>query len=42
MTGFAGTGNGGGGGGKRSSDFGAFLARRGDEEGERWVAEDGV
>ena len=31
MTGFAGTGNGGGGGGKRSKDFGAFLARRGDE-----------
>ena len=31
MTGFAGTGNVGG-GGKRSRDFGAFLARRGDEE----------
>ena len=42
ITGFAGKGNGEGGGGKRSRDFGAFLARRGDEEGERRVAEDGV
>ena len=43
MTGFAGTGNGGRGGGKRSRDFGAFLARRGDEEEERRVGDvDGV
>ena len=43
MTGFAGTGNGGGGGGKRSRDFGAFLARRGDEEEEGRVGDvDGV
>ena len=33
ITGFAGKGNGGGEGGKRSRDFGAFLAGRGDEEG---------
>ena len=31
-TGFAGTGGVGGGGGKMSRDFGAFLARRGDDE----------
>jgi len=31
MTGFAGVGSTGG--GKRSKSFGAFLARRGDEEG---------
>ena len=31
MTVFTGTGNDGGGGGKRSRDFSAFLARRGDE-----------
>ena len=42
ITGFAGSRNVGGGGGKRSRDFGVFLARRGDEEGERRVAEDGV
>ena len=43
ITGFAGKGNGGGGGGKRSKDFGAFLARRGDEEEERRVGDvDGV
>ena len=42
ITGFASARSIGGGGRKRSSDFGAFLARRGDEEGERWVAEDGV
>ena len=43
ITGFAGKGNGGGGGGKRCKDFGAFLARRGDEEEERRVGDvDGV
>ena len=44
MTGFIGTENaGGGGGGKRSRDLDAFLARRGDEEGERRVGNvDGV
>ena len=42
ITGFAGKGNGRGGGGKRSRDFGAFLARRGDEEQKGRVAEDGV
>ena len=41
MTGFAGRGNGGRGGRKRSRDFGAFLARRGDEleEEERRVGD---
>ena len=45
MTGFAGARSVGGGGGKRSRDFGAFLARRGDEleEEERRVGDvDGV
>ena len=43
MTGFSGTGNGGGGGGQRSRDFGVFLARRGDEEGNSRVGDvDGV
>ena len=45
ITGFAETGNGRGGGGKMSRDFGAFLARRGDEleEEERRVGDvDGV
>ena len=45
ITGFAETGTGRGGGGKRSREFGAFLARRGDEleEEERRVGDvDGV
>ena len=43
MMGFVGTGNGGGGGGKRFRDFGAVLARQGDEEGQRRVRDiDGV
>ena len=43
MAGFAGTGNSGGEGGKRSRDFGAFLARRGDEEERSQVGDvDGV
>ena len=43
MTGFAGTSNGGSEGGKRSRDFGALLARRGDEEEKGRVGDvDGV
>ena len=43
ITGFAGARSVGGGGGKRSRDFGAFLARRGDEEEEGRVGDvDGV
>ena len=43
ITGFAGARSVGGGGGRRSRDFGAFLARRGDEEEEGRVGDvDGV
>ena len=43
MTGFAGAKSVGGGGGKRSRDFGAFLARQGDEEEKGRVGDvDGV